>query len=96
MEEGAPRRSVAPQSIELLKRPITVIGDDPAVDVFTIAWSVHYERAIHGSSIVEVDGVRIPLIGIDDLIATKRTGRVLDAADVEALEEIKRIREAKQ
>src|SRR5947199_210949 len=30
---------------EILKRPITVIGDDPAVDVFTVAWKVKYEQA---------------------------------------------------
>lgn len=77
---------------EILRRPITVIGDDPAVDVFTVAWSVKYEGAISGSSVVDVDGVPIPLIGIDDLIATKQTGRPLDAADIEALEEIKRLR----
>ncbi len=77
---------------EILRRPITVIGDDPAVDVFTVAWSVKYEGAIAGSSVVDVDGVPIPLIGIDDLIATKQTGRPLDIADVEALEEIKRLR----
>lgn len=77
---------------EILKRPITVIGDDPAVDVFTIAWSVKYENAVQRSSVVEVEGVPIPLIGLDDLIETKRTGRALDAADVEALEEIRRLR----
>lgn len=77
---------------ELLKRPITVIGDDPAVDVFTVAWKVKYEQAAKRSSVVEVDGVAIPLIAIDDLIETKRTGRALDAADIEALQEIKRIR----
>ena len=77
---------------ELLKRPITVIGDDPAVDVFTVAWKVKYEQAVKRSSVVDVDGVPIPLIAIDDLIETKRTGRALDAADIEALEEIKRLR----
>ncbi len=77
---------------EILRRPITVIGDDPAVEVFTVAWSVKYEGAIGGSSVVDVDGVPIPLIGIDDLIATKQTGRPLDIADIEALEEIKRLR----
>ncbi|NIP73870.1 MAG: hypothetical protein GWO16_12915 [Gammaproteobacteria bacterium] len=44
------------------------------------------------SSVVEVQGVPIPLIGMEDLIETKRTGRPLDAADLEALEEIKRLR----
>jgi hypothetical protein len=77
---------------ELLKRPITVIGDDPAVDVFTVAWKVKYEQAVRRSSVVDVDGVPIPLIAIDDLIETKRTGRALDATDIEALEEIKRLR----
>jgi hypothetical protein len=31
-------------------------------------------------------------IGLDDLIATKRTGRLQDAADIEVLEEIGRER----
>lgn len=76
---------------ELLKRPITVIGDDPAVDVFTVAWKVKYDQAVKRSSVVDVNGVSIPLISIDDLIETKRTGRPLDTADIEALEEIKRL-----
>lgn len=76
---------------EVLARPITVIGDDPAVDVFTIAWAVKYEDAVKRSSILDVEGVAIPLISIDDLIETKRTGRLQDAADIEVLEEIKRL-----
>jgi hypothetical protein len=75
---------------ELLARPITVIGDDPAVDVFTVAWTVKYEDAVRGAASAEVEGVVIPFIGLDDLIATKRTGRLQDAADIEVLEEIKR------
>jgi predicted nucleotidyltransferase len=75
---------------ELLARPITVIGDDPAVDVFTVAWTVRYEDAVRRAASVEVEGVVIPFIGLDDLIATKRTGRLQDAADIEVLEEIKR------
>jgi hypothetical protein len=77
---------------EILARPITVIGDDPQVDIFTVAWTVQYDRAIARASIVTVEGVDIPLIGIDDLIDTKRTGRPLDAADIETLEEIRRLR----
>ena len=77
---------------EILARPVTVIGDDPQVDIFTVAWSMKYEQAVKSSSVVEVEGVPIPLIGIDDLIETKRTGRPLDTADLEALEEIKRLR----
>jgi predicted nucleotidyltransferase len=75
---------------ELLKRPITVIGDDPRVDIFTVAWKVKYEQAVSNGGTVDVDGVKIPLIGVDDLIETKRTGRLQDAADIEVLQEIKR------
>ena len=77
---------------EILRRPITVIGDDPAVDVFTVAWRVNYEHAVGRSATVEVEGVQLPLIGLDDLIETKRTGRLQDAADIEVLEEIQRLR----
>ena len=77
---------------EILKRPITLIGDDPAVDVFTVAWKVKYEQAAPRSSMVDVDGIEVPLIALDDLIETKRTGRLQDAADIEVLEEIRRLR----
>lgn len=83
-------REWAPE--EILGRPITVIGDDPAVDVFTVAWSVKYESAAKRSTVVNVERVAIPLIGLEDLIETKRTGRLQDAADIEVLEEIRRRR----
>jgi len=76
---------------ELLARPITVIGDDPAVDIFTVAWTLKYEQAVGRAASARVEGVDIPFIGLDDLIATKRTGRLQDAADIEVLEEIKRV-----
>ena len=75
---------------QILAKPITVIGDDPAVDIFLVAMTVKYEQVVGRSSVVDIDGVAIPLIGIDDLIATKQTGRPLDAEDIKALEEIRR------
>jgi aminoglycoside-2''-adenylyltransferase len=81
---------------ELVARPITVIGDDPAVDIFTVAWTVKYEQAVARGVSAEVEGVHIPYISLEDLIATKRTGRLQDAADIEVLEEIKRVRQALQ
>jgi hypothetical protein len=77
---------------ELLRKPITIIGDDPAVDIFTVAWSVKYDDAVARSSTVDGGGVAIPLVGLDDLIASKRTGRPQDTADIAVLEEIRRIR----
>ena len=77
---------------QLLAKPITIIGDDPAVDIFLVALAVKYEQAVGRSVVVDVEGVAVPLIGLDDLIATKRTGRPLDLADIDALEEIRRLR----
>lgn len=76
----------------VLQKPITVIGDDPAVDIFLVAWSVKYADALPRSHTVTVEGVAIPYVGLDDLIATKRTGRPKDALDITALEEIRRLR----
>ena len=77
---------------QILAKPITIIGDDPAVDIFLVAMTVEYEQAVTRSSVEDVQGVAIPLIGLDDLIATKRTGRPLDADDIDALERIRRLK----
>jgi predicted nucleotidyltransferase len=77
---------------EVASRPVTIIGDSPRVDVLTVAWSVHYAEAVQEAEVFTVEGVRIPTASIDHLIASKRTGRLQDAADIEVLEEIKRLR----
>ena len=40
----------------------------------------------------QVEGVKIPTVSLDVLIRSKRTRRLQDAADIEVLEEIKRLR----
>lgn len=77
---------------EIVSRPVTVIGDSPRIDVFTVAWSVSYEDAASDSEVFEIEGVRIPTASLDHLIASKRTGRLQDAADIEILEAIRRLR----
>lgn len=77
---------------EVAKRPVTVIGDTPRVDILTAAWSVRYEDAQPAATTFEVEGVKIPTASIDHLIASKRTGRLQDAADIEVLDAIKRLR----
>jgi len=77
---------------QILAKPVTIIGDDPAIDVFTVAWSVKYAGAVERSITVDVEGIAIPVVGIADLIASKRTGRLQDAADIEVLEDILRLR----
>jgi hypothetical protein len=77
---------------DVASKPVTVIGDSPRVDVFTVAWSVRYEEAGPDATSFHVEGVAIPTASIDHLIASKRTGRLQDAADIEVLEEIRRMR----
>jgi hypothetical protein len=77
---------------ELASKPVTVIGDAPRVDVFTVAWSVSYADAAADAVDFRVEGVRVPTASIDHLIASKRTGRLQDAADIQVLEEIRRLR----
>ena len=77
---------------EILAKPVTVIGDSPRVDLFTVAWSLRYAEAAAASTPIDLEGVSIPTASIDHLIAAKRTGRLQDAADIEALEALKRLR----
>ncbi len=79
---------------ELVQKPVTVIGDSPRVDILTVAWTVPYSEACSAAEIFKVEGIEIPTASIDHLIASKRTGRLQDAADIEVLEEIKRLRRA--
>lgn len=76
---------------EVIAKPLTIIGDDPRVDLLTLAWSVRYADAAPRVRKVEIEGVEIPYADIDTLIRTKQTGRLQDRADVETLEQLKRL-----
>ena len=71
---------------------VTVIGDTPNVDILTRAWNVLWTDAHARSTSFDVEGVVVPTASIDDIIESKRTGRLQDAADIEVLEEIRRLR----
>lgn len=77
---------------EVARKFVTIIGDSPRVDILTLAWSVRYRDAIRSAERFEVEGVLIPTLSLDDLIASKRTGRPQDIADLVVLEEIRRLR----
>lgn len=77
---------------EVAARPITIIGDDPRVDLLTLAWSVRYADAEPRMLRVRIEDVEIPYADLDTLIRSKQTGRLQDRADVETLEELKRLR----
>jgi hypothetical protein len=71
---------------EISRNPITIVGDDPRVDILTLAWTVTFEQAWVSRVVRRIGGVRIPYLGREDLIASKRTGRPADQADIEVLE----------
>jgi hypothetical protein len=77
---------------EVAARTVTIIGDSPRVDVLTRAWNLRWSDAAPGATIFEIEGVPVPTASIEDLIASKRTDRLQDAADIEVLEEIRRLR----
>lgn len=76
---------------EVIAMPITVIGDDPRVDILTLAWSVRYADAGPRAQRTEIDGVEIPFADLDTLIRSKQTERFQDKADVESLQELRRL-----
>lgn len=77
---------------DVAARPVTIIGDSPRVDILTRAWNLHWRDAAPRAAKFAVEGVSIPTASIEDLIESKRTGRLRDAADIEVLEEIRRLR----
>lgn len=76
---------------EVIARPITIIGDEPRVDLLTLAWSVRYADAAPRMLRVRIEGVEIPYADLDTLIRSKQTGRLQDRADAETLEDLKRL-----
>lgn len=74
----------------------TIVGDAPRVDLITVACGVTYAEAIRSCIPVHVEGVPVPLADIDTLIRSKRTGRTRDEGDIEELERLKQLRDARQ
>lgn len=77
---------------EIAARTVTIIGDSPRVDILTRAWNLRWSDAAPRAVTFEIEGVPVPTASIEDLIASKRTDRLQDAADIEVLEEIRRLR----
>ena len=73
------------EASEIARNPITIVGDDPRVDILTVAWTVTFDQAWTGRVVRRIEGTRVPYLGRDDLIASKQTGRASDLADIEQL-----------
>jgi hypothetical protein len=70
---------------EIVNNPVTIVGDDPRVDVLTIAWTVTFDHAYPKRIVRRIQGIRVPYLALTDLIASKQTGRATDQADLEVL-----------
>ncbi len=77
---------------DVASKPVTIIGDIPRIDILTVAHTLHYPEAARDATTFEVDGIAIPTVSIEHLIASKQTGRLRDAATVEELLDIRRER----
>jgi hypothetical protein len=49
-----------------------------------------FDRAWPNRIVRRIDGVRVPYLGLDDLLASKRTGRPSDETDIDALKRMRR------
>jgi hypothetical protein len=70
---------------EVTTKAITIVGDDPRVDILTVAWDVTFERAFRSRRVRTIAGVRVPYLGLADLVRSKKTGRARDEADLKVL-----------
>ena len=84
------RAAEATLNVDRLREPNVsrrVIGFDRYEDYLDYKFNANVR-----ATAFQVEGVRIPTASIEDLIASKQTGRLQDAADIEVLEEIRRLR----
>jgi len=86
LADGA-ARELTPKDI--LENVVVKVADEVEVDVSTKAWKVIYADAVASAREEVIEGVRIPFLGLDALIASKETYREQDALDCARLLELK-------
>lgn len=76
---------------KIIENEVTMFKDYIYLDVLTKIKGITFERAWARRVIKKIQGVRIPLLHIDDLILSKKAvGRDIDLIDVRILKKIKR------
>jgi hypothetical protein len=90
MQDGA-ARELTPQDI--LGNVVVKIADEVEVDVCTQAWKIAYTDAAPSAQRIVIQGVTVPYLGLDDLIASKDTYREQDAVDRARLVALKNARQ---
>jgi len=87
LADGA-ARELTPKDI--LENVVVKVADEVEVDVSTHAWKVAYPDAISSARETLIQGVKVPFLSLDSLIASKETYREQDASDRLRLLELKR------
>ena len=77
---------------DLAENVVVKIADEVEVDVSRQAWLVTYAEAIATAESIEVDGVRVPFLGLEMLIKSKTTYREQDRADLVRLRDLLELR----
>lgn len=87
---GAPLHDLTKEDLQK-EGTIFQIGVAPRrIDIITAASGLRFEDAHKRALSVEIEGIKIYIPSIDDLITNKKaSGRTKDLADVEALESLK-------
>jgi hypothetical protein len=86
LEDGA-AKELLPR--DLLENVVVKIADEVEVDVSTHAWKVSYADAVPAALEMTIDGIRVPYLGLRDLIASKQTDREKDQSDLLRLQQIR-------
>ena len=85
LADGA-ARELTPKDI--LENVVVKIADEVEVDVSIHAWKISYADAIPSAREVTIDGVKVPFLSLEMLIASKETYRE-DALDRKRLMSLK-------
>lgn len=75
---------------DLREHVVVKVADEVEVDITRRAWDVTYADAANSAFRTEIEGVVVPYASLDILIASKRTYRAQDRADLLRLEELAR------
>jgi hypothetical protein len=71
--------------IDLKENLVVKVIDEVEVDISRRAWVVTYEEASPNALSEVIDNVRVPYIGLNDLIRSKQTHRDKDRIDIQML-----------
>lgn len=79
-------KEISPE--EVIRKPFTLIGDQPRVDLLLQAGKIRFAEAYPKRKETLIDGIKFPYVCIEDLILSKDTDRLQDKAVVEELKAI--------